>query len=254
MAIDPQRIHEARVLCAQFLAQDWVTLRELQSFMGRLFHVAKCAPPARRFCARLLDLLRAAQRVSPQVVTEQARLDARWFHAFLSRCNSISLIKGEVAELVAQVDPCPEGAGGVCASLGYYHFRFPKGIRECHFCIAALETFNILVACRLWAPSWHGKHVLLFSDSWVAVCAINSGSVSDPLMRAVMREIWLLMAAFDVEFVVRHRPGAEMVVADALSRASLSRAHADWVDKLVLSLSEPRFPIDHRLLAVPVLI
>ena len=123
----------------------------------------------------------------------------------------MALIKSDTADLVVQVDACLAGAGGgggVCATMGYYHFRFPQGIAQCGFCIAALEAFNILVACRLWAAGWKGQHVLLFSDSWVAVCTINSGAAFEPLIRAVMREIWLLAAVFDIKLVVRHRPGA----------------------------------------------
>ena len=254
MAIDPERISEARWLCAEFLHRDFIMLREIQSLVGKIFHVSKCASPAHRFCSRLLDLLRAAQRTSPLPVTEQARLDARWFYSFLPLCNGMALIKSDTADLVVQVDACLASAGGVCATMGYYHFRFPQGIAQCGFCIAALEAFNILVACRLWAPVWKGQHVLLFSDSWVVVCAINSGAAFEPLIRAVMREIWLLAAVFDIELVVRHRPGASMVTADALSRASLSDAHAGRVARLVRDLCEPRCEVSHRFLAPPVLI
>ena len=77
MAIDQERIDEARCLCAEFLRRDFITLREIQSLVGKIFHVPKCASPARRFCSRLLDLLRAAQTASPLAVSEQARLNAR---------------------------------------------------------------------------------------------------------------------------------------------------------------------------------
>ena len=166
----------------------------------------------------------------------------------------MALIKSDTADLVVQVDACLTGARGVCTTIGYYHFRFPQGIAQCGFCIAVLEAFNILVACRLWALVWKGLHVLLFSDSWVTVCAINSGAAFEPLIRAVMREIWFLVAVFDIELVVRHRPGASMVMADALSRASLSSAHAGRVARLVHDLSEPRCEVVQCVLAPPVLI
>ena len=110
--------------------------------------------------------------------------------AFLPAFNGVSLIKPETAELVAQVDACLQGAGGICASCGFYKFTFPEGIVDCHFTISSLECFNILVALRLWALDWQGRHVLLYSDNWSAVCAANSGAATDPLIRAVVRELW----------------------------------------------------------------
>ena len=122
--------------------------------------------------------------------------------AFLPAFNSVSLIKSETAELVAQVDACLQGAGGICASRGYYSFTFPEGIADCHFTISSLECFNILVALRLWALDWQGKHVFLYSDNWSAVCAANSGAATDPLIHAVVRELWWICATRDIELAL----------------------------------------------------
>ena len=51
---------------------------------------------------------------------------------------------------------------------------------------------------------------------------MQSGRAQDPLIRSVMREAWLLAALGDVELVIRHLPGADMGMADALSRESFS--------------------------------
>ena len=53
MSIDVERVREAAELCDQFLASSVTTLKSMQCFMGKLFHVAKCSPPARRFTSRL---------------------------------------------------------------------------------------------------------------------------------------------------------------------------------------------------------
>ena len=82
MAIDQERIAEAVDLCETFLASDSTTLRNMQVFLGKIFHVVKCAEPARRFTARLLDLVRRLHHISPLPITPQAKLDAQWFRAF----------------------------------------------------------------------------------------------------------------------------------------------------------------------------
>ena len=181
-------------------------------------------------------------------------MDARWFKAFLPLFNGVALIKSEVADRVVQVDACLQGAGGICAGLAFYQFRFPVGILNCKFTIASLECFNILVACRLWCREWRGQHILLYSDSWSGVCALNSGAAEDPLIRAVLREVWWLTATFDVELVIRHRPGALMVTADALSRAALSQQHARRLQALLSQVNEPEVTIPTQLLCPPLCI
>ena len=254
MAIEAAKVQEALELCDLFLAASSTSLKNMQSFMGKIYHVAKCSAPARRFTSRLQDLLRRLHTLSPQSITSQARLDALWFRAFLPLFNGVSLIKSETADLVVQVDACLQGAGGICAEVAYYHFQFPIGILSCHFSIAALECLNILVACRLWCQRWAGQHVLLYSYSWSSVCALHSGSAEDPLMRAIRREVWWLTAVHDVDLVIRHRPGVLMCTANTLSRASLSEAHARRLTELLRDVTEPRVQVPMALLFPPFLI
>ena len=214
-------------------------------------HVSKCSPPARRFTNRVLDLLRAARQASPQAITDAARLDVTWFLAFLPLYNGVNLIKAETAQLVAQVDACTSGAGGICAGVGFFSFLFPESITACQFAIASLECYNVLVACRMWMPSWRGLHVLLYPDNWASVCSLNSGVAEDPLIRACAREIWLLSAAHDVELVVKHRPGADMHTADALSRAPRSSSHARRAESLLAGRAEREWVVHHGLLTPP---
>ena len=47
---------------------------------------------------------------------------------------------------------------------------------------------------------------------------MEKGRAQDPLMCAVMREVWWLAAVRDVDIIVRHLPGTSMGVADAVSR------------------------------------
>ena len=80
------------------------------------------------------------------------------------------------------------------------------GIRELELPISSIECFNLLVALRLWGDEWRGSTVLLFSDNWATVCAMESGRAQDPLIRAMMREAWMVAAVGDSDLVVRHLP------------------------------------------------
>ena len=129
----------------------------------------------------MLDLLKATQYRSTQPITIGAKVDVGWFLAFLPVYNGITLISEETAQVVvAQVDACPLGASGICAGWQYYSVEFPPAILQCQFSIASLECYNILVACRLWMQGWAAMHILLYSDNWASVCALDSGVAADP--------------------------------------------------------------------------
>ena len=111
-----------------------------QKYMEKLFHAIKCTKGARRFTARLLDLLRDTIRnhTATAPITQGARLDALWMSAFLPNFNGVTLIKGSVASHTIEVDSCLLGAGGVCDSIGHFHFVYPESIVCCGFSIASL--------------------------------------------------------------------------------------------------------------------
>ena len=226
----------------------------MQRFLGKPLHATKCTEVARRFTSRLLDLLRATHHVHSAPVDMGAQMDAAWLHAFLSQFNGRTLIRPAVADVVVYVDACLEGAGGHCPGTGLYATAFPPSMINCQFSISSLECYNILLSAHLWSQEWTGKTVLLFCDNWSAVCAANSGRADDPLIRASIRELWLLCATSDVNLTIRHRPGHDMLVADALSRAALSEHHRARVRQLIEQADDPFTSLDPRLIAPPMCI
>ena len=252
MFIEPSKIREAIELCDEFLTSSTITHKRLQKVLGKVFYVIRCTEAARRFTNRLLDLLRLAHRLNVVSITYEARLDAIWIATFLPHFNGRTVIKPSTAQRVAFVDACLQSGGGFCKDHGYFSYLFPPSICACMFTIAALEAFNLLVGVRLWAQEWHGLHVLAYSDNWASVCSINSGSASDPMIRAVIRELWWLCALHDVTLTVRHRPGAQMGTADALSRMHTSAEFRERVRLFEKSTGEQRRTVGSGLLVPPI--
>ena len=252
MSIDRDRVQEAIALCISFLAATHTHKQFMQSFMGKIFHAIKCTHQARRFTARLLELLRQANNQYMVPITHEARLDAVWLAAFLPAFNGRTLIKPTIAQVVAHVDACLKGAGGHCQNHGYYHFAFPVSIRVCGFCISSLECYNVLMAVRLWAPRWAGKTVLLYTDNWATVAAAESGAAMEPLMRGAVRELWWICAINDIDLIIRHKPGAAMVAADALSRIQENQHTPSSVHRLFQDPSEKQLSVHHSLLLPPI--
>ena len=159
-------------------------------------------------------------------VSQEARLDTLWLTAFLPHFNGQTVMKPKVAERAAFIDACLDSAGGYCRSHGFYRVQFPQALKDCNFCIASLEAFNLLIALRLWAREWQGLKVLIYTDNWASACTATSGVAQDPLIRAVYRKAWRLCMMHDIHMTVRHRPGASMEAADLLSRDDGSNAFA----------------------------
>ena len=113
-----------------------------------------------------------------------------------------------------------------------YSLEYPDWLEE-------LECFNLLMAIRLWADEWRGRHILLYCDNWATVCSASSGRAEEPLIRSSLREFWWLGALHDLHLEIRHRPGAEMEIADLLSRANTSKAYNDrFIKKFISTSSE----------------
>ena len=251
MAIASHKVREAAIWCVDFLSKSTVSHKFMERLLGKVFHAIKCADGARRFTSRLLQLL-TTTAVSPKLsapVTHEARLDALWLAAFLPAFNGITLIKPLTAQFTVEVDSCLSGGGGICEGVGFFAVTYPPSIVTCDFPIAALECLNLLISLRLWCDQWRGKHVLLFCDNWSVVCALQSGRAREPLIQGALREIWWLAALNDIELTVRHKPGSELVTADALSRLATSADQRLRFQHILLEV--PQFHVPHALLSPP---
>ena len=237
MAIDPAKVEEARLFCLDLLSISSIPVRKFQKFLGKLFHATKCTTGARTFFNRLLDVL-ATERAGTISLGPQAKADIHWFLCFLGQFNGVTLIKPSMAQHVIHVDSCLQGVGGLCSGLQFYKISYPQFLLDLGLSISSLECWNLLVAARIWLPTLSGTTVLVFCDNWATVAAINSGRATDPIIRGSLRELWWLAASHDVQVEVRHKPGAEMIAADKVSRATTSSTAAAKFAQFVQAAQE----------------
>jgi hypothetical protein len=112
------------------------------------------------------------------------------------------------------VDASLKNVGG---ALGNRVYRLKIGYKP-GWSIVHWEAVNILVSLRVWAKFIRGK--------FVAVWCYNAGSVSicttargrDSVLNAIVRNIWLLQAQYDVDIQYHHIRGSDNMVADLLLR------------------------------------
>ena len=252
MYIDKDKVAETLAFCESVLSNRDISKSTLRSVLGKLNHASKLSPPARRFLNRLLSLLRLMGNRSTIAMSKGASDDIKWFLEFLAVYNCSALIRSfKTEEATIEVDACLVGGRGFSPGLGYFFYGFPEDLASLKLHNSALESFNVLVGLRVFKDRLEGKTVRLFCDNEATVFALNSGKTRDKFMAFVLRQVWFLCATNDINLLVSHKPGAELITADLLSRGM--KSHKDWLRlcEFRSSTSENWIPILPEHLQVP---
>ena len=157
---------------------------------------------------------------------EDFKRDVRWFMAFLPDYNGVHLLDSNLrTSHHVELDSCLTGCGAIFGDQ-YYHNPYPDFITQQNRPICHLELLNIVIAAKIWCTEWRHRTVPVFCDNMTAVQVLRNGRT---------REIWLLSATYDFELTVSHKPGADMLAADALIRAHLRPEFTSQLHKLDLN-------------------
>ena len=97
-----------------------------------------------------------------------------------------------------------------------YALDIPFGYKNYDIC--HLEMLNIVVASKLWAAHWKDKKIRIFCDNMAVVQVMNTGRARDQILAACARNIWLIAATFNIDFIFSHISGQSNKIADLLSR------------------------------------
>ena len=190
-----------------------ITIKTLQSILGRIHHISKCVTPARLFVGRLLTTLREAKGWYIRI-NKAMRLDFDWFTEYLPTWNGVALITSN-KEIVA--DACTTGVGAA-DGYRYYSEPIPQFLSSLH--ISSVESVNVLIAIRTFITEADvGTTVSVRCDNKPAIDVYRSGRGRDPVLLACARAIWLIQAQKQVRLVFIYTPGVNMQLADTLSRA-----------------------------------
>ena len=84
--------------------------------------------------------------------------------------------------------------------------------------IAYKELFPVVVAARVCGSQWSQKYVLFHSDNEAVVHMLNSRTSRTPSLMRLLSSLLLSAAHYSSSFSLRHVPGVNNLIADALSR------------------------------------
>ena len=218
--------------------QKWInkkqaTRHELQQLTGKLLYIAKAVKGARLFINRILEDLRRAPQSGYVTLSAGCQSDLDFFISLVPFTNGVSLIhkKPLPSDRQIAVDSSIEAAGGICGSE-YYHELYPDWLLALHYPICYLECLNMLIAFRVFAPKLAGHTVTLFSDNMATISVLQTSRGHDPFLVACARQIWLLACIHDIDVHPHHKPGAQLVGPDALSRVHMDVKFQKIVDQI----------------------
>ncbi|KAM9302167.1 uncharacterized protein PAF06_015443 [Gastrophryne carolinensis] len=206
-----------------------VTLRQLQSVLGKLNFACKVLPMGRVF-SRRLSLATAGVKEAHHFIrlTGGLKEDLRMWVSFLSSFNGLVYWLDPVREN-REVGLFTDAAGSTgfgayfagrwCAAPWPERVRSSSHIRN----LALLELFPVVVALALWGEDLQNKSVLFHSDNMAVVSAINAQTASSPPVVKLLRQLVLSCLQYNILFRAVHVPGVANGIADALSRFQMDR-------------------------------
>ena len=125
---------------------------------------------------------------------------------------------------VIECDSCLTG-GGAFSQTHYYAEQYPSAYMRALPAIHALEAANLVKAIySLTFNTPPGTTVHINTDNMASATSLETGRCSDVQLGMCARELWLIDAINNFTIVISHKPGKELILADALSRAHSSDA------------------------------
>ena len=183
---------------------------------------------------RILGNMREAARTGVVRVGEGLRRDVAWFCEFARRFNGLLLIPRNLPELVIECDSTLQSGGGWGAGK-YYRVVYPANVQNEHH-ISRLEALNAVIALKTLVPPGDNlEHVRvhIYSDNSASVAVMMNGRTGDQVMASTARDLAMYVAMNQWEIVVTHKPGKDLVLADALSRYDTGDGYKAIVEKEV---------------------
>lgn len=164
-------------------------------------------------------------------LTSEAKLDIKWFVNYSALGNGISIITPETDYMFIECDACLQGGGGN-STTHFYKWSFSPELRKRFKNIHSLEALNLLIAYKTLAPVAHHSKltVVLLTDNMASSFALSTGRTKDEELGACARQLWLEAAVRDQSFIIQHKPGSQIPLADALSRYAQDTNKAAYVD------------------------
>ena len=222
------KLHDLRLSIDNLLKKqgEKITLRELQSMIGKLNFACRAVRPGRAFCRRLIDATCDIKKPYHRVrLSKDMAADLHVWKFFLDNFNGASMMIDICDELCLDLFTDASGSIGYGAYFDGHWVAapWPKALQKCAPDITFKELFPIVLAIYLWGHHFANKKVIFHCDNQAVVCMINKQTTRSPSSMHLVRCLVSVCLVKNIVFKAVHIPGLENNIADALSRLQFSR-------------------------------
>ncbi len=218
-------------LLHRWLIKTSCTLTELQSLIGSLIFASKCIPAGRLFTRRLIAMLSHEKTTANKNIILNADFfcDINWWIEFLPKWNGKALFlephwtRACTVQLYTDAS-ATLGCGGFYDGA-WFQSRWPGWLLSANPCIEFLEMFPILIALQLWGHTFSKKRLIFHCDNLGATQAWSSYNSKNRGVLELMRRMVTVAAKFNFTITIKHIPGLDNGIADALSRFQMTKFH-----------------------------
>ena len=233
MALKPGKLQELLDLLPTLLSHKRVKKVLLQKVLGNLVWASAVVRSGTIFFNRLLALLRKLKRPSHSIYfSKEAKKDVAWWLATLSKFGGKIPIPPSVwTPLVSfHTDASLEGFGMVWGNRAMAGL-FPMEMEELD--ITKKEMVTVMAAVKHWFADLANLKVRIYVDNQACVALLNYGVSRSPYLAACLREIFYVLAMYNIELRAEYIPSKENCLADLCSRAFSSNDHYVNFNKLL---------------------
>ena len=214
ISIPPEKFRDIANMCRNWTNKTYCSKSQLQSLLGSLLYITKCVKPARIFLNQMLQTLRDNIDNTKIILTSDFFKYLAWFNEFLSPYNGVTYYDQKFSRIPIHVDACLTGLGGHFGSM-VYSLPIPLGFMN--YTIVHLEILNIVAAAKIWANHWSNQKIQIFYDNMAIIEVLTTDKTRDPTLATCSRNVWLIAALYNIDFIFSHIPGVENTIADLLS-------------------------------------
>ena len=200
--------------------------RSLLSLIGKLAFACKVVPAGRIFLRRLLDLAHSVKELHHHLhISREALQDVLWWRDFSQTWNGTSFFLDPTwtpaSDLQIFTDASSTLGYGAFWNGAWFSHPWPSHLAQ--NTIEWKELYAVVMACETWGAHWSRKRILFHCDNQAIVSVWESGLSRSTSLMHLVRALFWVAANNNFTVLLRHIPGIDNSIADALSRLQLPR-------------------------------
>ena len=208
--------------------QQKVTLKQMQSLIGKLNFACRAIRPGRPFCRRFINTTIGLSNPNHHIrISSSVLHDLLVWKEFLTSHNGVSVMLPNSWEDNETLQFYTDSAGSLGWAIifgkKWVAAPWPQHMSVCKRNNAFLELFPIVVAMMIWGHKLTNSKVIFNCDNMAVVNMISQQTSRDPDCMTLIRKMVLICLRHNILFKSKHVSGSKNLLADSLSRLQIQK-------------------------------